>query len=620
MDGAIQSFIVPFLFALITFIPLLLVLVVFHELGHYLTGRAFGIKVLEFGIGYPPKAFGIYTGRTRVIIDQDTALINFDRLSDLSPRQLVKISSTEDTNGDLVARMIQVPGAEPPARRSALDQSRPEVTGDGYLQYQGQIREVNQASLTIVDTFLIDRNTQLVNVERLSDLPVGRPLRIRATINRKGNLAARIVEALPPGSETQGTQPAPQLAGEEYLTFEGRFWKLEEDALSIGDVIQHDRNTALVNLDRISDLRPSQLVRVTTTEDDQGNPVARAIEVQQSGIHTRWLQSLQEFGKDEYLKHEGRVREVGENSLVVADMVYSLNWLPLGGFVRLAGESNPEVPRSLASKGAGPRAIVLAAGSFMNAILPIILFTIMFMIPREVQMGNVVVTEVAPQSPAAAAGLRPGDVITRANGEEVDRRGEFIRSVSLSRGAEMEWAIDRGGRQEVIYLTPRVRPPEGQGPTGVGIDLINVRTEKQINAPWTALALAFTNTWDMLVLLEQEVSAWISGEGSPEFSGPIGIAQISGEITRENGLRGWMVLAILFSLNLAILNILPIPMLDGGRLLFVAIEWVRRGKRIPPEKEGLVHLIGFVVLIGFIILISANDVYRLIQGGSPLGG
>jgi regulator of sigma E protease len=620
MDGAIQSFIVPFLFALITFIPLLLVLVVFHELGHYLTGRAFGIKVLEFGIGYPPKAFGIYTGRTRVIIDQDTALINFDRLSDLSPRQLVKISSTEDTNGDLVARMIQVPGAEPPARRSALDQSRPEVTGDGYLQYQGQIREVNQASLTIVDTFLIDRNTQLVNVERLSDLPVGRPLRIRATINRKGNLAARIVEALPPGSETQGTQPAPQLAGEEYLTFEGRFWKLEEDALSIGDVIQHDRNTALVNLDRISDLRPSQLVRVTTTEDDQGNPVARAIEVQQSGIHTRWLQSLQEFGKDEYLKHEGRVREVGENSLVVADMVYSLNWLPLGGFVRLAGESNPEVPRSLASKGAGPRAIVLAAGSFMNAILPIILFTIMFMIPREVQMGNVVVTEVAPQSPAAAAGLRPGDVITRANGEEVDRRGGFIRSVSLSRGAEMEWAIDRGGRQEVIYLTPRVRPPEGQGPTGVGIDLINVRTEKQINAPWTALALAFTNTWDMLVLLEQEVSAWISGEGSPEFSGPIGIAQISGEITRENGLRGWMVLAILFSLNLAILNILPIPMLDGGRLLFVAIEWVRRGKRIPPEKEGLVHLIGFVVLIGFIILISANDVYRLIQGGSPLGG
>ena len=620
MDGAIQSLLVPFFFALITFIPLLLVLVVFHELGHYLTARFFGIKVLEFGIGYPPKAFGVYTGNTRVIIDRNTALINFDRLSDLHPRQLVKISSTEDENGDLVARMIQIPGAATRPRSPSPAQSQPVVTGEGYLQYQGQVRDVDRNSLAISDCFLIDQSTQLVNVERLSDLQLGQPLRVRATINRKGALVARVVEALPTGSEVQATRSAPQLAGEEHLTFEARFWKIEGDALSIGAVIQHDENTVLVNLDRISDLRPRQLVRITTTEDDQGNPVARSIEVQQSGVYTRWLQSLQEVGKDEYLKHEGRVREVGEDSLVVADMVYSVNWLPLGGFVRLPGESNPDVPRSLASKGAGPRAIVLAAGSFMNAILPIILFTIMFMVPREIQVGNVVVTEVVPQSPAAAAGVRPGDVVTHANGEEVNRRGEFIRVVSLNRGAEMEWTIDRGGLQEVIYLTPRIRPPEGQGATGVGIDLINIRTETQINPPWTALGMAFTNTWDMLVLLEQEISAWIGGEGSPEFSGPIGIAQIAGEVTRENGLRGWMVLAILFSINLAILNILPIPMLDGGRLMFVAIEWVRRGKRIPPEKEGLVHLVGFVVLIGFIILISANDVYRLIQGGSPLGG
>ena len=91
-------------------------------------------------------------------------------------------------------------------------------------------------------------------------------------------------------------------------------------------------------------------------------------------------------------------------------------------------------------------------------------------------------------------------------------------------------------------------------------------------------------------------------------------------MTREGGLRGWLVLAILFSINLAILNILPIPMLDGGRLVFVILEWLRRGKRVPPEKEGLVHLIGFVMLIGLIILISAKDIQRLIQGGSPLGG
>ena len=124
----------------------------------------------------------------------------------------------------------------------------------------------------------------------------------------------------------------------------------------------------------------------------------------------------------------------------------------------------------------------------------------------------------------------------------------------------------------------------------------------------------------MLVLLQQEISGWITGDRSPQFSGPIGIAHITGEVSRQGGLHGWLVLTVLLSINLAILNILPIPMLDGGRLLFVAIEWVRRGKRIPPEREGMVHLIGFVFLIGLIILITANDVHRLIQGVNPLGG
>jgi regulator of sigma E protease len=96
--------------------------------------------------------------------------------------------------------------------------------------------------------------------------------------------------------------------------------------------------------------------------------------------------------------------------------------------------------------------------------------------------------------------------------------------------------------------------------------------------------------------------------------------QVTGEFTQKGGLSGWLLLTILFSVNLAIFNILPIPMLDGGRLVFVVLEWLRRGKRVPPEKEGLVHLIGMVVLIAAILAITANDINRLIQGGSPLGG
>ena len=132
--------------------------------------------------------------------------------------------------------------------------------------------------------------------------------------------------------------------------------------------------------------------------------------------------------------------------------------------------------------------------------------------------------------------------------------------------------------------------------------------------------LGVTNTWELLTLLRQEISTWISGERAPQLSGPVGIAQVTGEVTRDGGLRGWVVLSILFSINLAILNLLPIPMLDGGRLVFVLLEWVRGGKRVPAEREGLVHLLGFAVLIGFILIITYQDIVRLVQGESLLGG
>ena len=433
--------------ALASFIPLLLLLVVIHEWGHFITAKWFGVKVLEFGVGFPPKAFGFYTGRTPVLVDQNTQFVNVANAQALTTGQLVRVSSGEDQDGNLVARIIEVP---------------------------------------------------------------------------------------PKSSRRKGPE------------------------------------------------------------------------------------TLQELSSDEYLKHEGKVREVSGNTVMLADMLYSVNWTPLGGFVRLAGESNPAVPRSLASKSPGPRAVVLAAGSFMNAVLPLVIFTLLFMIPQDVTVGNVMVTNVVPDSPAQAAGMQSGDIILRASGREVETRGDLKRMITLSAGSEMEWMIERSGRQELIRVTPRTNPPKGQGETGITIDLVNERKERMWDPPWTAAYRSVTETWDLLVLLKREVSGWIGGDKSPQLSGPIGIAQITGEITQQGGFRGWLVLAVLFSINLAILNILPIPALDGGKLLFVVIEWVRGGKRVPPDKENLVHLIGFVVLIGLILWISAIDINRLLQGGSPL--
>ena len=242
------------------------------------------------------------------------------------------------------------------------------------------------------------------------------------------------------------------------------------------------------------------------------------------------------------------------------------------------------------------------------------------MVPKDVRLGDVAIGEVVPNSPAAAAGVRPGDIVVEAGGRRIEALGDLLRAIRNNLGSEMEWRINRGGQLEIVRLVPRINPPEGQGATGVRVEMVNVTTDRQSDPPWKAVPKGFTSTWDVLVLLKEEVGNWIRGAGTPEFSGPIGIAQATGEVTEAGGFDAWLILLILFSINLAILNILPIPMLDGGRLVFVVIEWVRRGKRVPPEKEGLVHLIGFAVLIGAILLISANDINRLIQGGSVLGG
>lgn len=441
-----------FLIAIGTFVPMLVILVVVHEFGHFFTAKAFGVKVLEFGIGYPPKAFGFYTGNTTVLLNQETQFINLSGPQDLTRGRVIKVSSTEDASGNLVARIIESP---------------------------------------------------------------------------------------------------------------------------------------------------------------------------QKGSKAKGIQSLQELGSDEYLKHEGKVREASSNSMIIADMVYSVNWTPLGGFVKLAGESNPAVPKSLASKGVGPRAIVLAAGSFMNALLPIVFFTILFMLPHDVPIGDtgdVTVVNVVAGSASEAAGVQPGDIIVRANGFGMDKTSDLAEVVQESAGSPIELLVVRGDGQEVLQVTPQFDAPGNRWLVGVSMQLTNVAVERRSEAPWTAVGMAFSSTWDMLVLLKQEVSGWISGNGAPELSGPIGIAQITGEVTQQMGIQGWLLLAILFSINLAILNILPIPMLDGGRLLFVGIEWVRRGKRVSPEREGLVHLIGFIVLISLIVLISANDISKLIQGVSPLAG
>lgn len=295
---------------------------------------------------------------------------------------------------------------------------------------------------------------------------------------------------------------------------------------------------------------------------------------------------------------------------------YSLNALPLGGFVRLLGEEDPSDPASLAAKPRPVRIIVLSAGAIMNFFLAIFLFTLAFMIPREVPVGRTVVAEVIAGSPAEQAGLQTGDIIYKINGRDIKNTQEAGYNIRLNLGETMTMTVKRG--REFLDLRVRARwaPPEGQGPTGIVIAPQYPFTEMQSYPPWEALPLGWRSTFDALKLARNEVIAWIKGAASPQVAGPVGIAQATGEVVEEAGWKSLTDLAAMLSINLAVINILPLPMLDGGRIVFVLLEILRGGRRVAPQREALVHFIGLVFFMTLFVVISYFDIARIIRGES----
>jgi regulator of sigma E protease len=301
------------------------------------------------------------------------------------------------------------------------------------------------------------------------------------------------------------------------------------------------------------------------------------------------------------------------------ETVYSLNAIPLGGFNKLAGEEDPKIPGSLAGKSIPTRLLVLSAGSLMNILLPLLLLFIAYMIPHlesvnniQTDKGELYVAEVVANSPASRAGIKANDIIISANGEPVFNVGDYEKIIDANFGIEISIDLQHPDASTTqVKLTPEANAPASQGATGLALSTV-VRKNYSF---WQAIPQAFAGYWDLLLLFKDGIVGMIEGAIPVNLTGPVGIAQMTGEIVKT-GMANLLRFAAVISLNLGIINIFPIPAMDGGRIVFVLLEWVRRGKRVSPKTEAMIHSIGFFLLMIAFLVISYHDIVRIITGKS----
>ena len=342
------------------------------------------------------------------------------------------------------------------------------------------------------------------------------------------------------------------------------------------------------------------------------------------------------------------------------DTLFSINLLPLGGFVKMKGENgapqapddtwtefewqqfatlwmqakrlpepesrrrqialiaayNPPVGEdnsdSFASKSRSQRALVLVAGVGMNLLLAPLLFAVAFMIGDAVPCDScreVHVYDVRADSPAERAGLQPGDILLRMDGEAIEQLETVRATVQRSLGKPLSITLMRDGTELTTSAVPRVNPPAQQGALGIALG-----PPRRIvrYPPWEALPLGVQRTGELMGLLIRGLFMIATGQLAADVAGPVGIARLTGEAAQD-GLAQLLNFTGFLSLNLAILNILPVPGLDGARLAFVGLEGLRGGRRINPAAEGVIHLVGLMFLIMLMVYISYHDILQIVR-------
>ena len=296
-------------------------------------------------------------------------------------------------------------------------------------------------------------------------------------------------------------------------------------------------------------------------------------------------------------------------SHVWGDTRYSLKLLPIGGSCQMVGEEEAsDSEGAFGNKSVWARIAVVAAGPVFNFILAWVLALI---IVGSVGYDNTMV-DIIPDSAAAEAGMEDGDQIISINGSRTWLYREVSLYSSLQQGQTATVVFERNGEKQTVVLTPK------QSDTGAYLYGFSRTVQREKGGALETVGYSCAEIRYWLKATVESLKMLIGGQvGLEEMSGPVGIVSTIGDTYKESRVDGWyyvtmnmIMIAILLSVNLGVMNLLPIPALDGGRLVFLILEAIR-GKAIPQEKESMVHFTGFVLLMGLMAVILFSDLHKL---------
>lgn len=284
---------------------------------------------------------------------------------------------------------------------------------------------------------------------------------------------------------------------------------------------------------------------------------------------------------------------------------YSIRAVPLGGFVLMGGmeEGEEDDPRGYLSKPVYARFFTILAGPVMNFLLAAAIFIGFF---ATVPSHPTNTLDQVPQQcgsiacPAYAAGLRPGDQVTAINGKTIRDWNDLLLIVANSAGKPLQFQFERGGNLQTVTLTPA----QVEGAWKVGI----APTFERLSVG-QAIVVGTRLTYERSVGILTELGRIVTLQTPPQLQGPIGITVLIADQVRA-GLPSLLELMAMLSINLGLFNLLPIPALDGSRLVFLIVEAIR-GRRVDPRRESMVHLVGFLLLLGLMVVTAYGDIVRL---------